>query len=218
MTRRQLLKLIEEGEGLITEFKQRFSTHEKIAKEVIALANTRGGYIIFGVNDDKSICGVESEKGEAELIKLTAENYCEPPVNYKLHYLEYKDKELVIMEIPESDVKPHRIQDYLPEFDIRKAGVYVRVNEMSMLASKEMIKILQAQASGKSLKHYEIGKNEKIAFEYLDTNNTISVKELSKLANISTRRASRALIKLVRANLLMIHSKDNGEDYFTYVG
>ena len=81
MTRRQLLKLIEEGEGLTVEFKQRFSTHEKIAKEILALANTKGGYILFGVNDDHSICGVESEKGEAELIKFTAENYCEPKID-----------------------------------------------------------------------------------------------------------------------------------------
>ena len=218
MTRRQLLKLIEEGEGLTVEFKQRFSTHEKIAKEILALANTKGGYILFGVNDDHSICGVESEKGEAELIKFTAENYCEPKIDYKLHFFEISGKEIVIMEISESKTKPHRIQDYLPALDIRKASVYVRVKDMSVLASKEMIKILQANSSGKPLKHYEIGNDEKIAFEYLDSNDTISVKLLSKLANISTRRASRALIKLVRANLLMIHSKDNGEDYFTYIG
>jgi predicted HTH transcriptional regulator len=218
MTRKQLIKLIEEGEGLTVEFKQRFSAHEKIAKEIIALANTKGGYILFGVNDDHSICGVESEKGEAELIKHTAENYCEPMVDYKLHFFDISDKEIVIMEINESKIKPHRIQDYLPELDIRKAVVYVRVKDMSVLASKEMIKILQANSTGKPLQHYEVGKNEKIAFEYLDTNNTISVKELSKIANISTRQASRALIKLVRANMLMIHSKDNGEDYFTYIG
>jgi len=33
MTRKKILKFIEEGENLHTEFKQRFSTHIKIAKE-----------------------------------------------------------------------------------------------------------------------------------------------------------------------------------------
>ena len=81
-----------------------------------------------------------------------------------------------------------------------------------------MVKLLQTQSSGTSLKNYIVGTNEKIAFDYLDKFETITVKELSKHANISERRASRTLIKLVRANLLLIHSKDNGESYFTYAG
>ena len=168
--------IIKEGEGLTAEFKERYTP--KIVNDIVAFANTKGGYIIFGVNDDKSICGVESEKGEAELIKLTAQNYCEPQVNYKLHFFDLFDKEIVIMEIEKSIIKPHRLQDYLPELDIRKASVYVRNKDMSVLASKEMIKILQANSAGKSLQHYEIGKNEKIAFEYLDDsdNNSITVK------------------------------------------
>lgn len=218
MNPKELLQFIEGGEGLKVEFKQRFSTHDKIAKELIAFANTSGGTILFGVNDNKTIRGVESEKGVAELIKQTTEKYCEPPLNYKLHFVEIDKKEVVAVEIKESEYKPHRIQDYLPELDINKAAVYVRVNDKSIIASKEMIKILQTKSTGKTLTNYEVGKNEQIVFEYLDSNETISVKELSKLANISYRRSSRTLIKLVRANLLIIHTKDNGESYFSYSG
>lgn len=218
MKRKELLDIIESGEGLRVEFKQRFSTNEKIAKEMIALANTRGGYIIFGIDDDKSIYGVESEKSEAELVKDTAAAYCEPPVEYAIDFFEIEGKEIVIVEIFESKNKPHRLQDYLNSLDLNKALVYIRVNDKSISASKEMIKILQVQSSGMKLQKYQVGKNEKIAFEYLDTNEIITVKELSRIANISTRRASRTLIKLVRAKLLLIHTKDNGEDYFTYAG
>ncbi|MFH1196777.1 MAG: ATP-binding protein [bacterium] len=218
MKRRELLNLIDEGEGTGIEFKQRFSEYEKIAKEMIAFANSKGGVIIFGINDDKSVCGVASEKGEAELIKETAEKYCEPPVDYKIEYFDVDNKELVIVIIAESPVKPHRLQDYLKEIDLNHANVYVRVNDKSVLASKEMIKILQARTVEQSLIKYQVGKNEKIVFEYLDANENITVKDLGRLANISDRRASRTLIKLVRANLLNIHTKDNGEDYFTYAG
>lgn len=218
MTRRKLLQMLEEGENLNIEFKQRFSSFEKIAKEMIAFANTNGGYIIFGIDDDGSVYGVESEKGEAELIKETAEKYCEPPVDVKIDFIELENKEIVVAEILESNRKPHRAQDYLNELDIRTAQVYIRVGEKSIPASKEMIKIFQANTSKTKLKNYKIGKNEKIVFEYLDCNESISVKELSHKANISLRRASRTLINLVRADLLLIHSKDNGEDYFTYAG
>jgi predicted HTH transcriptional regulator len=217
MKRRELLDLIEEGENLQCEFKRKFSSPEKIAKEMMAFANTRGGYILFGIDDNKEIIGVESEKAEAELINDAAKTYCEPPVDYKLHYILLEGEEIVVAEIPESNNKPHRLQDYLKNFDINKAVVMIRVNDKSIRASKEMVRIMRAKSNGLALKKYSIGPDEKRAFDYLNEHETISVKELSELVNISERRASRTLVKLVRANLLAIHTKDNGEEFFTAV-
>lgn len=44
---------IKEGEGLTVEFKEKYSS--KIDKDIVALANAKGGFIIFGVTDDGSI-------------------------------------------------------------------------------------------------------------------------------------------------------------------
>lgn len=218
MTAKDLIKLVEKGECLNIEFKQRFSDYSKIAKEIIAFANTNGGYLIIGIDDDGSIYGVESEKGEAGLIKETAENHCEPPVFYKIEFVEIYGKEIVVVEIPESLTKPHRIQDYQNKFDLSTAQVYVRVNDKSVPASKEMIKILQTRASGTALTNYKIGKIEKTVFEFVEKNENINVKQLAETANISNRRASRTLINLVRAGLLIIHTKENGEEYFSSAG
>ena len=215
MKRKDLLELIEKGENLTCEFKRKFSTHEKIAKEMIAFANTRGGVILFGVDDDKEIIGVESEKTEATLIEETANEYCEPPLEYQIEFIDVKGKEIVVVNIPESNNKPHRIQDYENDFDITKATVLIRVNDKSMQASKEMIRIMRAESADLKLKKYSIGPNEKNVFHYLEENEIITVKDLSDLVNISTRRASRTLVKMVRANLLAIHTKENGEEYFT---
>lgn len=218
VNRKRVLELIALGEGLNIEYKQRFSSFEKIAKEIIAFANTRGGFILFGVDDDQSIYGIESEKSEINLVKETAEKYCEPKIDVKVDTLEIERKDLVVVEVLESKFKPHRIQDYKKELNLNTAQVYVRVKDKSVLASKEMIKLLQSQSSGKILEKYVVGNQERIVFNLLDNNETVTVKELSKLANISERRASRTLIKLVRANLLLIHQKENGESYFTYAG
>lgn len=215
MNRKQLLKLIEEGETITTEFKQRFSSYEKIAKEMIALANTIGGSIIFGIDDDGSIHGVESEKSEAELIRETAENYCEPKINYSISFIELEGKEIVVIEIPESKNKPHRIQDYRKKIDLNTAQVYIRVNDKSILVGKEMIKLLQTKSSEAKLKNYTIGYNEKMVFKFLEENDYISAKQLGQLANLSMRRASRTLVNLVRADILAIHTKDNGENIFS---
>lgn len=215
MRYKELLDLIEEGENIQVEFKRKFSTHDKIAREMIAFANTKGGYVLFGIDDDKKIIGVESEKETTELVKDVALNYSEPPLEYSIEYREIKSKEIVIVKIPESIKKPHRIQDYHSNLDITNAVVTIRVNDKSVQASKEMIRILRSQSNQTALKKYILGPTEKTVFEYLSKVERISVKELSNLVNISERRASRTLVKMVRANLLMIHTKDNGEEFFT---
>lgn len=215
MKPRELLDLIDEGENLTCEFKRKFSTPEKIAREMIAFANTKGGYLILGVDDDKEIVGVESEKTEAELIYDAAKNFCEPPISVEIDFVEVKGKEVVVVKVFESDKKPHRIQDYLDVLDINKSIVTIRVNDKSVQASKEMIRILKAQSEKLSLKKYAIGPTERAVFDYLEKNEKISVKELSNYVNISERRASRTLVKLVRASLLFLHIKDNGEEFFT---
>ena len=215
MRYRELLELIEEGESIQCEFKRKFSSQEKIAREMIAFANTKGGIILFGVDDDKKIIGVESEKETTELVKDTALNFCEPPLKFLIEYKEINGKEIVIVLIPESNKKPHRLQDYQTDFNITTAIVPIRVNDKSVQASKEMIRILRAQTNQSVLKKYVLGPTEKTVFEYLSKVERISVKELSNLVNISERRSSRTLVKMVRANLLMIHTKDNGEEFFT---
>jgi len=182
---------------------------------MIAFANTKGGYLIFGVDDDRQVVGVDSEKAESEMVKDAAENFCEPSLRYLIDFIELYGKETVVVSIPESENKPHRLQDYKNELDINSAVVLVRINDKSVQASKEMVRILRANSANLALKKYQIGDVEKRVFEYLSLYERISVKELSNLVNISERRASRTLVKMVRANLLFIHTKDNGEEFFT---
>ncbi len=215
MKRKRILELIEEGENLHCEFKLHFSSSQKIAKEIMAFANTKGGVILFGVDDSKEIVGVESEKSEAELIEETVRNFCEPAVFFRLHFINVEDKEIVAMEIPESNCKPHRLQDYKNAIDVNSAVVPVRVNDKSVQASKEMIRLFKARGEEQSLKKYSIGILEKKVFELLTKNESINVKEFCSNANLSERRASRTLVKMVRAGLLFIHTKENGEEYFT---
>lgn len=215
MKKKQLLELIEGGESLYCEFKLRFSSPEKIAKEMMAFANTNGGVLIFGVDDDGRICGLQSEKTESELVKQAVSEYCEPIIGYHIDFIRIVDKELVVISIPESSEKPHRLQDYLPKIDVRTAKVYIRVKDKSIQASKELIKILLHEHRGEGLKKYTVGTHEKIILSILEKSDFVTVKEISSELNISNRRASRTLINLTRAGLLLIHTKENGAETFS---
>ncbi len=206
-----IFTLIEDGESETVEFKRKFSTSPKIAKEMIAFANTKGGCILFGVDDDKSISGVESEKSELDLIDTAARFYCEPEIKYTTEIIPFKTKDVVAIIIPESDKKPHKLLD---EGDKQSSRVYIRYKDKSIIASKETASILKFSNFNNSPLVINLGDSEKILLKYLEENDNISVKEFKKLANISERRAGRTLVNLVRAGVLR-HHRLNGKEFFT---
>src|SRR5712671_1034091 len=94
--------LIEQGEGFGIEFKRRISSPEKIARTLISFANTKGGIILFGVGDDGSIVGVESEKSETELIEIAGKDFCDPVINPHLDIVPFDGKDVIVCHIEES--------------------------------------------------------------------------------------------------------------------
>lgn len=209
----ELNEIIENGENDRVEFKRKFSSPEKIAKEMIAFANSKGGKILFGIDDDKSVVGVESEKGELELISTAAKFYCEPEVEFDTDIMLLKKKDIVVVNIEESKKKPHKL---VSDDDNDNSKVYVRFNDMSILASKETIKILKNSNLDSSPLQINIGETEKALFDFLNENDKITVKGFKKLVNISERRASRTLVNLVKAKVIRHHLIGN-EEFFTLV-
>jgi predicted HTH transcriptional regulator len=205
--------LIEEGEGFELEFKRKVSTPVKVAKTLMSFANTKGGIVLFGVDDDRTIVGVGSEKEEMEMIDTAASFYCDPPLHPIIDTVPYKGKDVVVVTIEESDQKPH----YLNVDDEERNGgtrVYIRVEDKTVEASKEVVHILQSEKPDAPPLRIVIGDSERRLFDYLDENERITVKQFSKLVNSSLRRASRSLIQLVRAGVLRIHTHEK-EDYYT---
>lgn len=211
----ELKELIENGENAQVEFKRKFSAPEKIAKEMIAFANTKGGKIIFGVDDNKHVIGVESEKGEIELIDMAAKFYCSPEIGYIFDIIHIYGKDVIVIEVKESIRKPHYLKNNhsaasVPRTDIPRS--YIRIKDRSILASKETIKIL---SKGKvPLSMFSVGDHEKFLLDYLTKNDKVTLKHFRKLLNLSERRASRMLINLVRADLIRLHSMEK-EDFYT---
>ncbi len=209
----ELKALISEGENFKIEFKRQFSSVEKIAKELIAFANTKGGMILFGVDDDGTIYGVESEKSEIDLIYEAARDYCEPPIEPIVQVIELNRKDVVVAIVEESRTKPHRLQDYRMVLS-RDAKVYIRINDKSVIASREVVKILESESPDSEPLSIIIGDNERRLFKYLEEYDRITVKDYARLVNVSERRASRILVNLVRAGVVRIHTEERFE-YFT---
>jgi predicted HTH transcriptional regulator len=221
MDYKDVLRLIEEGEGFEVEFKRKVSTPEKIARTMIALANTKGGHILFGVDDDGSIIGVESEKSEADLIREAGTAFCDPEIVPEIDIVPFNGKDVIVAYVAESDNKPHVYTGENGNGNGNGQGhteehtrVFIRVNDKTVMASKEVVKILRAERPDAPPVRLEFGDNEKRLFRYLEEYERITTREYSRLVNISEQRATRILVSLVRAGVMRIHTLER-RDYFT---
>src|SRR6476620_2988527 len=73
----ELQKLVARGEGSNLEFKRKASYPEKIVREMVAFANARGGILLVGVGDDKTIPGLKYPEDESHVIQETLKQ-CRP--------------------------------------------------------------------------------------------------------------------------------------------
>lgn len=212
-----LLDMIETGESSTVEFKRKTTNPVKLAKEISAFANTKGGYLFIGVEDNGKIVGVHSEKADIGMIEAACHFHIDPMIDIETDAFSVNGRELVVAHVPESINKPHKVILEDKDTGKRFKRAYIRVGEKSLEASSEMARLMtyQNEGNGHDLR-LSIGEKEKTLFNYLEKYERATVKDFCKLVNISKRRAERTLVQLVRAGVLQIHN-DRTYDFFTLV-
>ena len=195
--------LILRGEGQQLDFKYEVINSSKIAKTLVAFANTDGGTLLIGVKDNGNIVGVSSEE-EVFMIELAAERYCNPPVNVEMQTYETEGKTVLEVYVPPSPEKPHYAKD-----EHGKWLVYVRRDDENLLANKVLIEVYKRKKSDKStVVRYE--KPEKFLMEYLEKHTTITFPEFYRLAQIPPYIAERVLVNLVSIGVVKVHITPKG--------
>ena len=63
------------------DFKFEISDAAKIARSLVAFANTEGGKLLIGVKDNGAIAGVRSEE-EFYMLQNAAHRFCQPEVHF----------------------------------------------------------------------------------------------------------------------------------------
>ena len=211
MNLEELNRVVQLGEGLTLEFKTRVPKPERIAKEVIAFANTIGGRLLLGVDDDGTVKGVRDSDEEEYALKEALNSYCTPPVRYSIERVPVsKKRNVLFVNVFESSEKPHILID--PDDPAVKTA-YVRINDMSVEASKEHVRLMKTGKNSSDVK-FEFGDKEHKLMRYLEDYGRITVPQFANLVNIPKRKASHTLVLLAKANVLQLHA-DPRHDYFT---
>ena len=205
-----LRALISQGEGERLEFKKKTTHPTRISRTLASLANTRGGQVLVGVDDDGRVVGVRDAEEEMYLLREAAAHYIDPPLTLSFREVETDGDHIVlVVNVSESLNKPHRAQIAPGEW-----RGYVRVRDESVQTNTLTERVLERQQPAARLEKLPLNKDELRVLDHLRTTPRITVAQYTKLINVSRRRAYRTLIKLVLHGYLRYHDKEK-EPYYT---
>ncbi len=202
-----LKKLVEKGEGLFLEFKTKASNPEKIARELVAFANTKGGVLLIGVEDNKTIAGCKYPEEEIFVVTRHFEAYC-PDLSFYLERIPVsKKREVIALHVKEHERKPIFLKDL--GGDGRK-NAYVRVADMSIVASTEMEIVLRYEKDKQDWKFF-YGKREEAIVRYLSENPSLSLSQAQALLKLPRKPTAITMVALVRAGLVKLLPGEQGD-------
>jgi predicted HTH transcriptional regulator len=203
----ELERLVAAGEGMHLEFKRKVSFPEKVVRELIAFANTEGGTLLIGVDDNKTIPGVKFPEEESISIHQELSKHCRPALAYHESVIPISEKRFVLKwRIPKSERRPH--------FYVANGEriSFVRQRDQSIRASKEMSEILRRRKSTKGTR-FTYGEAEKQIIHFLDKEPAMGLHDAMRVTGLNRYLASRTVVRLVLANVLRITPTEKGDLY-----
>ena len=202
-----IYNLIKQGEHQQLDFKHSITDSKKIARSLAAFANTDGGKLLVGVKDNGSIVGVKSDE-EFYMVQAAADLYCKPAMKFETKVWEVEGKtvlEVTILKINADQLIAAPNKDGV-------FRVYIRVNDENLIVNNIYLKAWQKRKFGKGiLVRYD--EPEKLLFDYLLENESITFSKFRKLANLSKYKAEKILINLIVLDLIEIVFTENQVEY-----
>lgn len=109
MNQNQLLKTLTRGEDSRHQFKRDATNADGLAAELAAFANSGGGWLFLGVNDDGSIAGLDGTAVRRlnQLLSNAASQHVRPPVHPLTENVQTDQGIVIAMEIPDGLAKPY---------------------------------------------------------------------------------------------------------------
>ncbi len=131
--------LLKSSEGKTLEFKRDLSSPKPILKTLVAFANTAGGMLILGVDDDKKVLGIDDPLLVEEKLTSLISDHIAPTLLPTIKIASFGKKSILLIEVP---YLVHLGPFYLKQ-EGPQTGVMVRLGSSSRQAMPEMIQELQ---------------------------------------------------------------------------
>ena len=191
----KLLQMIGEGEHQRQDFKFCISDSRKIARSLVAFANSEGGSLLIGVKDNGHIVGVQSDE-EYYMVESAARIYSRPPVAFTTRQWPAGGKTVLQVIVNPSPEKPHFAKD-----ENGKWMAWVRHRDENRLAPRVLIDVWQRerQPSGVLVR---LDESQKFLLEYLRKYDFITVSALARKGCLPYRKAEQLLADFIVIGIL----------------
>jgi len=206
---RKAVRLIRKGEGQTIEFKKKANHPEKIVREVVAFANSEGGNLFIGVDDNGTISGLKFPDEEEFILSKAIRELCRPAIQFDVHHLVIKDAVILRYEIEAGEEKPY-FAFLSKKHRIGKS--FIRLEDESVQASYEMRQILKR--SNRNQPPIVFEEKVKQLFDYFHDHSEITLDQYMELSGLDKKLASNKLIDLALSGALKIEPKKGGDVFF----
>jgi len=182
--------MIAEGEHQRQDFKYCINDSRKIARSMVAFANTDGGRLLLGIRDNGSVAGIQSDE-EFYMAEAAAKLYSKPPINFQTIQWMIEGKSVLEINIQKSDKIP-----YLAQNEDGKWLVYIRKDDQNIVAPAILLKVWDQQKSQQGV-HIRFSNEEKRILSLLETNQNISLNQFSRQSNLPRWESEKIIVKLI---------------------
>lgn len=128
--------LLATPEGKRLEFKRDLSSRRPILRTLCAFANTAGGTIVIGVDDDRSVRGLADPLDVESRLTNIIHDSIAPRLVPEIDVVGWRSTHLVVVTVHLSSARPHRL---ITDGDI----VYVRLGASNRQADNELVAEMQ---------------------------------------------------------------------------
>ncbi|MDP2238208.1 MAG: ATP-binding protein [Bacteroidales bacterium] len=194
-------KLIAQGEHQQLDFKFEISDSRKIARSLVAFANTDGGRLLVGVKDNGAIAGVRSEE-EYYMVEAAAQLYCKPEVSFQTKEWEVEGKLILEVIVPKSKKGKHKAPLKGDDYKI-----FIRVKDKNLLANSILLQVWKRQESKVPVK-VSFTNTEMLLLEYLSEYESISEAKFMELASIKKKKADQLLVDFILLGIIDIRMSE----------
>jgi predicted HTH transcriptional regulator len=188
-----IYKLIAQGEHQRQDFKFCITDSRKIARSLVAFANSDGGRLLVGVKDNGRIAGVRSEE-EFYMVEAAAKIYSNPKIDFTTQQWDVDGKMVLEVMIEPSSQKPHYAQTETGSW-----MAFIRKDDENILANAVLLKKWKLEKEVQGIV-FSYDQPRETLINYLTNNESITLSKFAKIAMITRLQAENILAEFLLLN------------------
>ncbi|MDR0593667.1 MAG: helix-turn-helix domain-containing protein [Bifidobacteriaceae bacterium] len=130
-------------ESKTREYKRDLSSPENVMRSVVAFANSAGGQIVIGVDDDRRVVGVDDPLGEEERLANLIADWVDPALVPAIELATIAGQTVLVVNVALSGRRPHFVVKHG-----QRAAAYVRLGSTNREAEPGLVAELGRGARG----------------------------------------------------------------------